>query len=211
MPKLGHSEGRHRMHFLPVAATFATAFPASPLWSRLPLILLALAALLVVAVIATRARWQPWLRARRQRSDARGESLRIRDERLKLALWASGEQFWDYDLAQRRLYRMRADDPASAQNADITVLTRHGEVPPIHEEDLPLVMERLRLHLQGRTPVFMSEHRMDMHRDGRWIWVRARARGRARRHRRAAAPGRDRARHHRHPQRRVRAPHRSAR
>jgi len=162
------------MHFLPVAALFATAFPVSPFWSRLPLILLALAALLVVLIIATRVRWQGWLASRQ--AHPRSESLRMRDERLKLALWASGEQFWDYDLIQRHLHRMRADELTAAPNSEITVLTRHGEVPPIHEEDLPLVMERLRLHLQGRTPVFMSEHRMDMQRDGRWIWVRARGR-----------------------------------
>ncbi|KAF1722979.1 putative bifunctional diguanylate cyclase/phosphodiesterase [Pseudoxanthomonas wuyuanensis] len=159
-----------------VAAVSATAFPASPLWPRLPLILLAGAALLAVIAIATRRHWQPWLKTRRQPVETlRSEALRVRDERLKLALWASGEQFWDYDLIQRKLYRMRTEE-VSAQAADITVSTRHGEVPPIHPEDLPLVMERLRVHLQGRTPLFMSEHRMDLHNNGRWAWIRARGR-----------------------------------
>ncbi|MEL1266070.1 putative bifunctional diguanylate cyclase/phosphodiesterase [Pseudoxanthomonas putridarboris] len=161
------------MHHPSVAAILATA---SPLSSRLPLMLLAGAVLLAVIAIATRRWWQAWLEAQRPPLEPpRSESLRSRDERLKLALWASGEQFWDYDLVQRKLHRMRADENA-VQSADITVLTRHGEVPAIHEEDLPLVMERLRLHLQGKAPLFMSEHRMDVQGNGTWVWVRARGR-----------------------------------
>ena len=40
----------------------------------------------------------------------------------------------------------------------------------------PLVMERLRSHLQGESPLFMSEHRMDLAGNGSWIWIRARGR-----------------------------------
>ena len=138
--------------------------------------LLAGAVLLGVVAIGTRRWWQDWLAARQAPQEPpRSDALRSRDERLKLALWASGEQFWDYDLVQRRLYRMRADETA-VQTSDITVLTRQGEVPTIHEEDLPLVMERLRLHLQGKAPIFTSEHRMDMQGNGTWVWVRARGR-----------------------------------
>ncbi|WAC61880.1 EAL domain-containing protein [Pseudoxanthomonas sp. SL93] len=156
-----------------VAALLATA---SPLSSRPALMLLAGVVLLVVIVIATRHGWRAWLDAQRPPVEPpRSEVLRSRDERLKLALWASGEQFWDYDLVQRKLHRMRADENA-VQTADITVLTRLGEVPTIHGEDLPLVMERLRLHLQGKTPLFMSEHRMDVQGNGTWVWVRARGR-----------------------------------
>ena len=100
---------------------------------------------------------------------------RDRDEHLKLALWASGEQFWDYDLAHRNVYRLRAHEGAQAQG-DVTVVSRHGMLPRIHEEDLPLVMERLRQHLQGDTSLFMSEHRMDLHERGQWVWVRVRGR-----------------------------------
>ena len=58
-------------------------------------------------------------------------------------------------------------------NAD---LKSRGVLFSIHEEDLPLVMERLRLHLQGKAPIFTSEHRMDMQGNGTWVWVRARGR-----------------------------------
>ncbi|KAF1716185.1 GGDEF domain-containing protein [Pseudoxanthomonas yeongjuensis] len=152
------------------------AFPAALSSSRLPVILLALLALAVlvaVLAIASRRYWQSWRPALPE--TPRTESLRERDEHLKLALWASGEHFWDYDLVRRRMHHMRANEGAP-HSAEITVLTGQGDVPTIHEQDMPLVMERLRGHLQGETPLFMSEHRMDLAGNGSWTWIRARGR-----------------------------------
>lgn len=133
-------------------------------------------ALLVLAAVLAIAAHRYWRSTRRQTFEPpRTESQRERDEHLKLALWASGEHFWDYDLIRRRMHHMRADE-STAHSAEITVLTRQGDVPPIHELDLPLVMEQLRSHLQGETPLFMSEHRMDLSGNGTWAWVRARGR-----------------------------------
>ncbi|HYM87321.1 MAG TPA: EAL domain-containing protein, partial [Pseudoxanthomonas sp.] len=153
-------------------AVIAMAFPAALSSSRLLVMLLALAVLAVVVVIATRRHWQS---RREPLEPPRTESMRERDEHLKLALWASGEHFWDYDLVRRRLHRMRADENAT-HSADITVVTRQGDVPAIHEQDMPLVMQRLRSHLQGETPVFTSEHRMDLSGNRTWTWIRARGR-----------------------------------
>jgi diguanylate cyclase (GGDEF)-like protein/PAS domain S-box-containing protein len=135
--------------------------------------LLAVLVLLAVIAIATRRYW--WPRPQPASEATPVESIRERDQHLKLALWASGEHFWDYDLVRRRMHRMRVDE-STAQSAEITVLTRQGEVPPIHEQDVPLVMQRLRSHLQGETPLFTSEHRMDVSGNGEWTWVRARGR-----------------------------------
>ena len=152
------------------------AFPealSSPRLLVVLLALLALAVLLTVLAIASRRYWPSWRPALPEAP--RTESMRERDEHLKLALWASGEHFWDYDLVRRRMHHMRADENA-AHSAEITVLTGQGEVPAIHEQDMPLVMERLRGHLQGETPLFMSEHRMDLAGSGSWTWIRARGR-----------------------------------
>lgn len=152
------------------------AFPAALSSPRLLVVLLALLALAVlvaVLVISSRRYWPSWRRALPEQP--RTESLRERDEHLKLALWASGEHFWDYDLIRRRMHHMRANE-AAPHSAEITVLTGQGDVPTIHEQDMPLVMERLRGHLQGETPLFMSEHRMDLAGNGSWAWIRARGR-----------------------------------
>lgn len=154
-------------------AVTALALPTALSLPRLAVMLLALAVLVVVVAIATRRHWQAWRRSPQEMP--RNDALRERDDHLKLALWASGEHFWDYDLVRRRMHRMRADENAQ-HSAEITVVTRQGDMPTIHELDMPLVMQRLRSHLQGETPLFMSEHRMDLNGNGNWAWVRARGR-----------------------------------
>lgn len=161
------------MPFASAAVTVATAIPSASPGARVAAILVALLVLAVVLAITAQRYWQS--RRRQTFEPPKTESQRERDEHLKLALWASGEHFWDYDLVRRRMHHMRADE-STAHSAEITVLTRQGDVPPIHELDLPLVMEQLRSHLQGETPLFMSEHRMDLGGNGTWAWVRARGR-----------------------------------
>ncbi len=145
--------------------------PAATLAWRHPLLLGICVALALVAP------WLMWLQLRRQRRRENGWFQRIRDreERLKLALWASGEQFWDYDFARDELKRMRVRDDIS-DPAEITVETEVESNHRIHPDDLPLVRERLRRHLSGKSPLFLSEHRV-IGDDGQWTWVLARGRG----------------------------------
>ncbi|WP_220433188.1 EAL domain-containing protein [Cognatiluteimonas lumbrici] len=146
---------------------------------------LARAGYVLLAALLGVGAWLLW-RRRRQLERRYFEHLRDREERLKLALWASGEQFWDYDLVRGELQRMRVtEDVRSA--SDIAVETEVESDHRIHADDLPLVRERLRQHVRGDTPIFLSEHRIPDG-DGEWMWVRARGRvverdgdGRARR------------------------------
>lgn len=125
---------------------------------------LAAALLLVAVLVLGGRRWRPAL----------PKHLPPAPEKpgpLELALWASGEVFWDYDLVQRRLHRLQTDPHAPSSDL-IATLARTGQVPAIHPHDLPRVARRLRSHLRGQAPLFTSEHRMDMAGDGRWAWVR---------------------------------------
>jgi diguanylate cyclase (GGDEF)-like protein/PAS domain S-box-containing protein len=137
-----------------------------PLW-RHPLALLAYALLAVALLLLSWWRW----RERRRRERGYFEQIRDREERLKLALWASGDQFWDYDLRDNVLMRLRAhDDVRSA--SDLRVESLFDQDHQIHPDDLPQVQERLRQHLRNETGLFLSEHRVLDH--GQWVWVRAR-------------------------------------
>jgi diguanylate cyclase (GGDEF)-like protein/PAS domain S-box-containing protein len=100
--------------------------------------------------------------------------IRDREERLKLALWASGEQFWDYDLARGEMHSMRVQDDVRSAS-DIRVDTEVESDHRIHRDDLPQVRDRLRQHLRGNSALFLSEHRIPGD-NGNWIWVRARGR-----------------------------------
>ena len=140
-----------------------------PLW-RHPL---ALAGYALLAALLLLVLWLRW-RGRRRRERSYFDRIRDREERLKLALWASGDQFWDYDLVRDQMQRMRvSDDVRSA--SDITVETEIDADHQIHRDDLPKVRDQLRRHLRGDTPLFLSEHRIPDE-NGQWIWVRARGR-----------------------------------
>ncbi len=139
-----------------------------PLWRAWPALLLYALVVLGALVALLLYRHRQW---RREQTHVR--ALRDREERLQLALWASGEYFWDYDLASRRLTSTRVrddtDDGSHALSAEADL--EH----PVHPEDLPLVRRRLRDHLRGDSPMFVSEHRVLLDPVG-WIWIRARGR-----------------------------------
>jgi diguanylate cyclase (GGDEF)-like protein/PAS domain S-box-containing protein len=172
----GLAAGEYRLH-LQAAGPVGDWMPqelllgmnvSPPAWRSWPALLaytvLALAAL--VALLLYRHR--QW-----RREQAHVHALREREERLQLALWASGEYFWDYDLASRRLTSTRVRDDADGEHPGGAVETELEH--PIHPEDLPLVRRRLREHLRGDAPMFVSEHRVLLDPVG-WIWVRARGR-----------------------------------
>ena len=127
---------------------------------------LALAGALCVVLLAM------W--GRRAVAEKRHRSLlRDREERLKLALWASSEQYWDYDLKGRHMDRMWVESRSNAP--ELRVVTVSESDHRIHPDDVDLVRERMRDHLQGHAEMFLSEHRvLDAH--GQWMWVRARGR-----------------------------------
>ncbi len=118
--------------------------------------------LLVVALIT--------LTVRRRRSErAYLAQLSDREERLKLALWATGERYWDYDVATGKLHRLLLDAPGSMAE-DVIPITGL-----IHPDDHPVAIERLDAYLNGQSNTFLAELRVTDGRDG-WIWMRARGR-----------------------------------
>nr|WP_255746852.1 EAL domain-containing protein [Lysobacter sp. CFH 32150] len=139
-----------------------------PLW-RHPLALAAYV-LLALGLLAALG-WQ--LHQRRKRERGYFSQIRDREERLQLALWASGELFWDYDLNRRELHSMRAQD-GNPHRPEIAVKSEVEQQHEIHPEDLPRVQDRLREHLRGGSSLFTSEHRVRG--PGGWTWVRARGR-----------------------------------
>ncbi len=142
---------------------------APPLWRHpATLTLICLASLLAAGVLGWR-----WRQSRR-REQGWFDQIREREERLKLALWASGEQFWDYDLGNRQLHWMRVYDQDGTA-PQISTQTQVNATHEIHDEDLERVATQLRRHLRGDTALFLSEHR-SRRPDGSWAWMRTRGR-----------------------------------
>ncbi len=143
---------------------------APPPW-RHPLAIAA--AVLALLAAASTAGWR-WHR-RRRLEQGWFRQIREREERLKLALWASGEQFWDYDLKRRELHGMRAHDEEHGGTPELTVHAHVASDHEIHPDDLPQVTAQLREHLRGHAALFLSEHRV-RNPEGGWDWIRARGR-----------------------------------
>ncbi len=123
---------------------------------------------------------------RRSRAEKRYTAqLRDREERLRLALWASSEQYWDYDLKTGHMHRMWVETRGNHGDLQVRNLTEGDH--RIHPDDRSSVDAKLRAHLRGEAELFISEHRI-LDPRGEWVWVRARGRavesggdGRARR------------------------------
>ena len=130
-------------------------------------LLLALLVLVLAGVVLTGHR----RREREQREHLR--ALREREEKLRLALWASNEFYWQYDMQRRELERTEI---APGNGGDLKLHVDLGTDHQIHPDDLQLVIGRLRQYLAGDAPMFLSEHRV---RDGKGNWQWMRARGRA--------------------------------
>lgn len=96
--------------------------------------------------------------------------LKQSEERLRLALEASGDGAWDWDLASGRIEMSRRY--LSQLGYD-----RHDDIPHtidgarhlIHPADLPEVQRQLEEHLAGQSEIFACEYRIRLRRGG-WRW-----------------------------------------
>ncbi len=127
---------------------------------------LALAGVLAIVLAAV---WSRRVRADKQHLN----QLREREDRLKLALWASSEQYWDYDIKTSHLRRMWVDSRSTSPELRVLSMTESDH--RIHPDDLPQVQAKLRAHLRGEAEMLISEHRI-LDSRGEWVWVRARGR-----------------------------------
>ena len=135
---------------------------------------LALLVALLVLALAALALAGHRRREREQREHL--EALREREEKLRLALWASNEFYWQYDLQRRELESTRIEP---GTDGDLQVRVDLDRDHRIHPDDLELVLGRLRAYVKGESSMFLSEHRVRGP-TGDWQWMRARGRAIAR-------------------------------
>jgi len=137
-------------------------------WAR-PL-MLALYAALVLLVIT-----RLWHEHTRRREQERGHhhALTERENRLRLALWGSGDEFWDWDLRQDQLVATGVGDILAGVSADHPASTSRWIDANVHPADRAALDERIADHISGRSGQLESEHRL-RGRDGKWLWVHVR-------------------------------------
>lgn len=103
------------------------------------------------------------------------EQLRVSEERLQLALQATNDGLWDWDLRSGLAY-------LSPHYYEITGYLPDEVIPDldffkriVHPDDLPHVMESMEAHLQGRTAASEVDYRL-ITRSGEVKWISGRGR-----------------------------------
>jgi diguanylate cyclase (GGDEF)-like protein/PAS domain S-box-containing protein len=115
-----------------------------------------------------------WDATRRKRAEQKrhGKELKEREDRLRLALWGSSDEFWDLNMDSGSIVRLSASRTRGSQREDIhSVYDWVRE--HVHVDDQRAIAQRLDDHITGKTPLFESEQRVRIAND-RWIWVLAR-------------------------------------
>ncbi|HEY6911971.1 MAG TPA: EAL domain-containing protein [Myxococcales bacterium] len=98
--------------------------------------------------------------------------LREREERLSLAVAASLDVVWDWDLRKNQLHLSPAWRSLLSLEAPLSGLPADW-LERVHPEDTAPLRAAISSHLEGRTPAFDHEHRV-RHGDGEWRWLHAR-------------------------------------
>lgn len=95
------------------------------------------------------------------------------EERLKLSLWGSGDEMWDWDIESGQIYRSNIwgslDFPKDGHRSG-----EPDEESNIHVLDRERVKEALNSHFDGVTDHFEATYRVKG-KDGTWIWILDRA------------------------------------
>ncbi|MFT3806969.1 EAL domain-containing protein [Arenimonas sp.] len=128
-------------------------------------------ALLVLAAVLLWLLWQV-VRKRRQQEKSLSAEIREREARLNLALWGSGDEFWDWNIRDNSLHRLGSNQ-LLGQGSTESLSTDEWRSNAVHPDDLPRVQKLLQEHIVGHTEMYESEHRIRNAR-GEWVWVRSR-------------------------------------
>ena len=125
-----------------------------------------LAVLLVLLVVASR--W--WTHQKRLEERLRNEqALRASDERLRLALWGTGDALWDWNLQTGRVERTGLANLLGYPEEEIES-TLYWRDKLTHPEDAEATTTSLQHHLDGQTPYYEAQYRLRSAK-GDWLWV----------------------------------------
>jgi diguanylate cyclase (GGDEF)-like protein/PAS domain S-box-containing protein len=147
-------------------AAVAVHVAATWWWSTVMRIVYATAIVLLVliAIFGWRSHHQEQQRHRRQ--------LRLRESRLRQALWGSGDEFWDWNLESGTILRL-GPEGAPGGHHEQAVPADEWRRTMVHPDDLASLDHALAEHLAGNTEHFEVEHRV-RGRDDEWTWVLSR-------------------------------------
>ena len=131
----------------------------APWWlSKIAITLYTLLCFLVIAYVLQQMRHKRLYHLQIQKSE----------ERLKLSLWGSGDEMWDWNIITGKIYRSNIwgilefpQDGRRNVGSDKT---------NIHEHDISRVRDAINDHFDDKTEHFEATYRVK-NKDDKWIWV----------------------------------------
>ena len=93
-------------------------------------------------------------------------------ERLELALEGSDEALWDWDIKNEVIFYSPKWKQLMGYEAKDTPSSLSSWLNLVHSKDMALVNERLKAHLDGKSDLFVVDHRVRGSNPLRWINVR---------------------------------------
>jgi PAS domain S-box-containing protein len=97
------------------------------------------------------------------------------EERLRLAMESAKEGLWDWNVTTGTLFVCRQGLGMLGYEEGELELTLALWLGLCHPEDRSEFQRRLREHMEGTTPFYEFEHRLE-HKNGQWLWLLNRAR-----------------------------------
>lgn len=95
-------------------------------------------------------------------------SIQESEERLKLTLWSSGDELWDWDVYQGQVYR--ANTWGTLDFPQDNIRANSSYQANIHQNDILRVKEALKKHINNESDYFQVTYRARTFK-GEWIWV----------------------------------------
>jgi diguanylate cyclase (GGDEF)-like protein/PAS domain S-box-containing protein len=94
--------------------------------------------------------------------------IKLSEERLKLSLWGSGDEMWDWNIKSGKIFRSNIWEILEfPQDGRRNVGNNKTN---IHHQDIPRVREALKQHFNDSTEHFEATYRVK-DKNEKWIWV----------------------------------------
>lgn len=113
-----------------------------------------------------------WRSQRRRRSeeDSYHRDLKEREDRLRLALWGSGDDFWDWNFTRGEVVVTSPGDLVRDAKARPAAMSQSWFSERMHPDDLPAARQRLEQHINHASETLECEYRL-RNRRGDWVWL----------------------------------------
>lgn len=108
-----------------------------------------------------------WIKQIRSRNAIR-QSILVNEERLKLTLWSSGDELWDWDINLGQVFRSNTWGTLDFPQDNIRVNSSYEA--NIHPNDIQRVQQSLNEHLSEKTEHYEIAYRAKTY-QGDWLWV----------------------------------------